>query len=70
MCAAWAPRWWSWNSRKDPTIPSHAFDQSGAYNLPLYLAFADPMTTPGLTLSPSMATGFRFVIKDVAGTVR
>ncbi|HLT92206.1 MAG TPA: fructose-1,6-bisphosphate aldolase/phosphatase [Woeseiaceae bacterium] len=37
----------------------------GAYNLPLYLAFADPMTTPGLILAPSMAQGFRFVIMDV-----
>ncbi len=25
----------------------------GAFNLPLYLSFADPMTTPGLILSPS-----------------
>jgi fructose 1,6-bisphosphate aldolase/phosphatase len=37
----------------------------GAYNLPLYLAFADPMTTPGLILSPKMAQGFRFVVMDV-----
>jgi fructose 1,6-bisphosphate aldolase/phosphatase len=37
----------------------------GAYNLPLYLAFADPMNTPGLMLSPEMAAGFRFVIMDV-----
>lgn len=37
----------------------------GAYNLPLYLAFADPMNTPGLMLAPSMAEGFRFVIMDV-----
>jgi len=37
----------------------------GAYNLPLYLAFADPMTTPGLLLSPELAKGFRFVIMDV-----
>ena len=37
----------------------------GAYNLPLYLAFADPMNTPGLILSPKMAKGFRFVIMDV-----
>ena len=37
----------------------------GAYNLPLYLAFADPMNTPGLVLAPSMASGFRFVIMDV-----
>src|SRR5512141_1532633 len=33
----------------------------GAYNLPLYLAFADAMTTPGLLLAPKMARGFRFV---------
>ncbi|MBI2207594.1 MAG: fructose 1,6-bisphosphatase [Candidatus Rokubacteria bacterium] len=37
----------------------------GAFNLPLYLAFADPMNTPGLLLSPKMARGFRFVIMDV-----
>ena len=40
----------------------------GAYNLPLYLAFADPMNTPGLLLSPKMARGFRFVIMDVNHT--
>ncbi len=40
----------------------------GAYNLPLYLAFADPMNTPGLMLSPDMAEGFRFTIMDVSHT--
>jgi len=40
----------------------------GAFNLPLYLAFADPMNTPGLILSPNLAKGFRFVIMDVACT--
>jgi fructose 1,6-bisphosphate aldolase/phosphatase len=40
----------------------------GAYNLPLYLAFADVMNTPGLILSPEMARGFRFVIMDVSYT--
>jgi fructose 1,6-bisphosphate aldolase/phosphatase len=40
----------------------------GAYNLPLYLAFADPMTTPGLMLAPTMTKGFRFVIMDVGHT--
>lgn len=40
----------------------------GAFNLPLYLAFADPMTTPGLILSPKLAQGFRFVIMDVGYT--
>ena len=40
----------------------------GAYNLPLYLAFADAMNTPGLILSPKMAKGFRFIIMDVNNT--
>jgi fructose 1,6-bisphosphate aldolase/phosphatase len=40
----------------------------GAFNLPLYLAFADPMNTPGLLLAPKMARGFRFVIMDVTRT--
>ncbi|MBI4483261.1 MAG: fructose 1,6-bisphosphatase [Acidobacteria bacterium] len=39
--------------------------EPGAYNLPLYLSFADPMHCPGLLLSPKMASGFRFVIMDV-----
>jgi fructose 1,6-bisphosphate aldolase/phosphatase len=38
----------------------------GAFNLPLYLAFADPMNTPGLLLSPKMGRGLRFVVMDVA----
>jgi len=37
----------------------------GAYNLPLYLAFAGPMTTPGLLLAPALTRGFRFVIMNV-----
>ncbi len=40
----------------------------GAFNLPLYLAFADPMNTPGLILSPKMSLGYRFVIMDVSNT--
>jgi fructose 1,6-bisphosphate aldolase/phosphatase len=40
----------------------------GAYNLPLYLAFADPMNTPGLMLAPGMAKGFRWVVMDVDHT--
>jgi fructose 1,6-bisphosphate aldolase/phosphatase len=40
----------------------------GAFNLPLYLAFADPMNTPGLILSPKLGRGFRFVIMDVNHT--
>ncbi|MFO0969914.1 MAG: fructose-1,6-bisphosphate aldolase/phosphatase [Gemmataceae bacterium] len=39
--------------------------EPGAYNLPLYLAFADPMNTAGLLLGPEMTKGFRFRIMDV-----
>jgi fructose 1,6-bisphosphate aldolase/phosphatase len=42
--------------------------EPGAYNLPLYLAFADVMNTPGLVLSPKIAEGFRFVVMDVGYT--
>lgn len=37
----------------------------GAYNLPFYLAFADPMYCAGLLLSPKMSEGFTFRIIDV-----
>lgn len=40
----------------------------GAYNLPLYMAFADPMNTPGFLLSPKIKQGFKFRIMDVAYT--
>lgn len=40
----------------------------GAFNFPLYAAFADPMNTPGLLLSPALTEGFRFVIMDVSNT--
>jgi fructose 1,6-bisphosphate aldolase/phosphatase len=40
----------------------------GAYNLPLFLAFADPMFCPGLMLSPKMGKGFTFNIMDVSYT--
>jgi fructose 1,6-bisphosphate aldolase/phosphatase len=40
----------------------------GAYNLPVYLAFADPMYNSGLILSPNMAKGFKFCIMDVSYT--
>jgi len=42
--------------------------EPGAYNLPLYLAFSDPMYCPGLLLSPSLGKGFKFVIMDVNHT--
>ena len=40
----------------------------GAYNLPLYLGFADPMYCAGLILSPKMASGFKFTVMDVEYT--
>ena len=40
----------------------------GAYNLPFYQAFADPMYCAGLILSPKMAKGFAFRILDAEYT--
>jgi len=40
----------------------------GAYNLPMYLAFTDPMHNAGLLLSPDIKKGFKFIIMDVAYT--
>lgn len=42
--------------------------EPGAYNLPLYMAFADPMNTAGLLLSPEINKGFRFRVMDVGYT--
>ncbi|HHK67191.1 MAG TPA: fructose 1,6-bisphosphatase [Candidatus Acetothermia bacterium] len=39
--------------------------EPGAYNLPLYLAFADPMYNAGLILSPAVGKGFKFTVMDV-----
>ncbi|HHT9121086.1 MAG TPA: fructose 1,6-bisphosphatase, partial [Candidatus Hypogeohydataceae bacterium YC41] len=39
--------------------------EPGAYNLPLFLSFVDPMHCPGLMLAPSLAKGFKFAIMDV-----
>ncbi len=40
----------------------------GAFNLPLYLSFADPMHNAGLILAPRIKMGFRFNIMDVSYT--
>jgi len=42
--------------------------EPGAFNLPLYLAFADPMYCPGLILSPQIKKGFKWVVMDVSYT--
>jgi len=39
--------------------------EPGAYNLPLYLAFADPMYNAGLMLSPTGGKGYIFTVMDV-----
>lgn len=55
------------NERPNEPFLFFAADKTdpGAYNLPLYLAFADPMHCSGLMLSPKMFKGFKFVIQDV-----
>ena len=40
----------------------------GAFNLPVFLAFADVMTCPGLILSPKLSQGFRWIVMDVSHT--
>ena len=42
----------------------------GAYNLPLYLGFSDPMHNTGLILSPKVCQGFTYTIMDVSYTER
>ena len=42
--------------------------EPGAYNLPLYLAFSDPMHCAGLLLSSNLGKGFKFTIMDVENT--
>ncbi|MCL4557597.1 MAG: fructose-1,6-bisphosphatase [Deltaproteobacteria bacterium] len=37
----------------------------GAYNLPLYLSFTDPMYCAGLLLNSQLSKGFKFVVMDV-----
>ncbi|HXV69683.1 MAG TPA: fructose-1,6-bisphosphate aldolase/phosphatase [Nitrospira sp.] len=38
---------------------------AGAWNLPLYKMFADPFTTAGLVIAPSMHQGFRFEVHEI-----
>jgi len=42
--------------------------EPGAYNLPLYLSFSDPMYCPGFLLSSVIKKGFKFTIMDVSYT--
>lgn len=38
---------------------------AGAWNLPLYKMFADPFTTAGLVIAPTLHQGFRFEVHDI-----
>ena len=55
------------NERPNEPFLFFAADKTdpGAYNLPLYLSFADPMYCPGLILSPKINKGFTFHVMDV-----
>lgn len=52
--------------RPNEAVLVFAMDKTepGAFNFPLYLAFADPMWCPGLMLSPEIGKGFTFEIID------
>lgn len=39
--------------------------EPGAWNLPLYRMFADPLTTAGLVVDPKLHQGFEFEVMDV-----
>ena len=39
--------------------------EPGAFNLPVYLTFSDPMHCAGLILAPTVKKGFKWVIMDV-----
>lgn len=42
--------------------------EPGAFNLPLYLSFSDPMYNAGLLLAPTVKKGYKFTIMDVEHT--
>jgi fructose 1,6-bisphosphate aldolase/phosphatase len=49
----------------DPIVVFGADKTSaGAFNLPLFRIFADPMSTAGLVIDPNMAGGFKFEVLD------
>jgi fructose 1,6-bisphosphate aldolase/phosphatase len=58
------------NERPNEPFIFFAADKTdpGAYNLPFYLGFADPMYCAGLLLSPKISEGFTFRIIDVGYT--
>jgi fructose 1,6-bisphosphate aldolase/phosphatase len=52
--------------KSDPVLIFMADKTSaGAWNLPLYKMFADPFTTAGLVIAPTLHQGFRFEVHDI-----
>lgn len=60
----------SFEERPNEPFLAFAADKTdpGAYNLPLYLGFADPMYCSGLLLSEKIARGYVFTVMDVSHT--
>ncbi len=55
----------------DPVVAFAADKTSaGAFNLPLFRIFADPMNTAGLVIDPDMAGGFKFEVLDTVENKR
>lgn len=54
------------SERENEAIMIFTMDKTepGAFNLPFYLSFADPLWSPGLLLSPPLMKGFTFEIVD------
>ncbi|MFZ3077187.1 MAG: fructose-1,6-bisphosphatase [Candidatus Aenigmatarchaeota archaeon] len=58
------------NERNSEQILIFTADKTdpGAFNLPLYLTYADPMNTSGLLLNSNMKKGYKYTIMDVEYT--
>lgn len=56
----------TFNERPNEAVIVFAMDKTepGAFNFPFYLAFADPLWSPGLMLAPDLREGFTFEIID------
>jgi fructose 1,6-bisphosphate aldolase/phosphatase len=56
--------------RPNESVMAFSMDKTepGAFNLPMYLGFADPMWCPGLIVAPEIMQGFTFEIIDTENT--
>jgi fructose 1,6-bisphosphate aldolase/phosphatase len=57
----------TFTERKAEPVVAFMMDKTepGAFNLPIYKAFADPFNTAGLVIDPSMHSGFVFEVWDI-----